>query len=353
MIKKNNNESQLLFFIGMTLFLGGSLASLGGHLEYAYFYAFHWWSWIMTFFCGFRVIQNFLLKRNQVASLIDITLFNRFLLVLMVFFLGAAASGFAHYQRELKVASRDPSRFFVEELGGYLDQSWSNYISYSRQAKDKKIIEEYFGIFSAMNRSLPPWPVDSVIHALGRVRDEAASKMSEVDLVVSTRYVTSRDWQPWNLSQSFWFYEQLLNRWEPDFTSPNTVVWRKSPSPRIHEKVGCRITEQQNAFFLDSDLEGYYAVRVTYESTGAGRSLLMLKNNISYAADARGYVSLPHGRSTVMIPVLIQNKLDNFFDLKIIGGYKDSYHSSITACEAERISFKGNDVLPSHPWRPL
>jgi len=340
--KKKDIETLLIFWIGLTLFAGGCLASIGGHLG-GYFHGFHFWGTATTVLTFLRWIQILITNKYSSNALRLNSIKIGFALVTGTYILLNAGYSWLDYRDNFNAAKTDPDKFYVSEFGGYLGKEWQGYIDYIRQHKDNEVIEEYWGIWSSLNGKFPSWPVDSVIHALGSVRNSAKLKLAAADTLISTRYGFIPDWQPWNLSQNFWFYEELLSKWEPDYISPTTIVWRKIGKPREQKIIGCQVSGKKNSFSLESEAEGFYAVTLNYTVTGSGRYLLMLKNNISYAADADGYVSLPPGNSSASIPVLIKHESGNIFDTKIVGN--NNIRIDIESCTAKEIAFTNDDVL--------
>ena len=341
-IKTKKIEHALIALIGLILFAGGSLASIGGHLG-GYFGAFYYWGSTTTSLAALRGLQLFTCSRinrgTQEFSL------RKIWLIVPVFFalLFVASYELIRYKNNIASVKNDPGRYFIPELGGYLSLEWKDYIDYVRQHQESAVIEEYWGLWSALNSSVSPWPVDSVIHALGNVRGVAQSALADADLIITTRYATSPEWQPWNLSQNFWFYDDLLSNWAPDFISPTTVVWKKTVQSREHENVKCQVSTGGDSFTIDSKDVGFFKVTLNYASSGAGRYLLMVQNNISYGSDADGYVSLPPGGSEVTIPILVTNESGNIFNAKIVGS--KSIDLKITYCSAQKIAYSNDEIL--------
>ena len=67
----------------------------------------------------------------------------------------------------------------------------------------------------------------------------------------------------------------------------------------------------------------------------------MFKNNISYGADANGFVSLQSGARDVSFPVLIPQIGDNKFHFSVVG----KAIASISSCFADKILYKNYDLL--------
>ena len=336
-------EAFWVSLIGVALFAGGCLASVGGHLG-GYFEAFAFWgkaTALLLVIGGIRFacLSRFSLLRPEILR-IDAVLATA-VCVLVAWGTGARAIRLREVSSGAKL---DPERFFVPELGGYLGVEWRDYVAYIRDRKDLKVIEEYWGIWSAFNRCFSKWPVDSVIHALGGVRVSAGTALADADIIVSTRYRASPQWQPWNLSQNFWFYEDLLKEWVPDFVSPSTIVWRKTGSVRREDDVACVIDEDGTGFELCTDDEGFYKVTLSYSCAGAGRFLLLAQNNISFGTDAYGRVSLPpRAECTVTYPVLFTREFGRALKIEVVGSQRVRF--KIVACSARRINMVDEDVL--------
>lgn len=331
-------EDFLIFLIGFTLFSGGVLASVGGHLG-GYFGAFTYWGAIVFILMCLKGIEklsyNFLKNREQYLRLG----LNWIIIPVFIIIIFGASERFYNYQNNVVNTKNDPEKFFIPEFGGYLGLEWKSYIDYARQHKNAHSVEEYWGLWSSLNRSFAPWPVDSAIHALGNVRQDAKEALSNADVIISTRNSFSA-WQQWSLSQNFWFYENLLSNWVPSFISPSTIVWKKSDSLREESWIKCTVSEFQDGFSLDAQEVGLYKVTLNYSTSKSGRYLIMAKNNIS---NTDGYVSLPLNEKTITIPTLINIRSGNFFEIKIVGG--DDVELNIESCVAKKIPHISDEVI--------
>lgn len=343
-IKTRRIEFALLAWIGISLFAGGAVASLGGQLG-KYFGGFYYWGAVTAILLAAKALQILASRTIQISPGIAHSIELCLLTITFGALFAGAAKQWMNYQQASEIAESDSGRFYVPEFGGFLATGWKDYINYARSHRDSKIIEEYWGILSSLNRSFPSWPVDAAIHALGEVRQTAQSKLANADLLVTTRFSTEESWQQWSLSQNFWFYEEVLSRWEPDYVSPTTIVWRKASKERAYSAVGCDVAKDGGGFTLASDANGFYAITVNYSASGAGRYLLMQKNNISAIGD--GYVSLPINGSTASIPVLKTPESGSFFDIKVVGNSKVS--ASIKSCSAKQITYQNDETLHA-PW---
>lgn len=332
-------EHALLLWIGAVLFAGGVVASVGGHLG-GYFGGFYFWG--MMAICvgfsrlvwlGFRRIS----ERKSQITIISALILLGVSMFLMIHSLNNLSSG-------LSGAKNDPNRFFVPELGGYLNKEWKDYINLARKTNANQVFEEYWGLWSATRKVFPTWPVDSVIHALGSTRLVAAKNLQSADTIISTRYSTSPAWQPWNLSQNYWFYEYLLKNWTPLYLSPATIVWQKSESTRPSKSIDCHFDHKGiPLLMLNAQDSGFYEIEMEYNFSGTGRALIMVRNNLSFGADAGGYVSIDPKARRVKFPVYIPKAGVAPLDIKFIGTSYNNFQ--INSCSAQKISLVDGEVL--------
>ena len=349
-IKSKRFEYITVVFVGVTLFLGGCLASIGGHLD-KYFEPFYFWGQIvltLSLMKGIVLLYHIRFSPSQYRQQTNFIITGVFS---SIFLSLAAKNVYINYKDLDNSAKNDVNRFYVAELGGYLGSEWRDYIEFARKNKNKITIEEYWGIFGALNRTFSPWPVDSVIHALGNVRNVARRSLDRAEFVVTTRYATSPMWQPWSISQNYWLYDRLLSNWTPFLFSPKTVVWKRGKSILKMENVKCNISETGNMFSLGSSKEGLYRIDLDYSSNGSGRYLIMAQNNISDGYDAKGYVSLPPSSAHVVFPVFITRYTGNLFKVKVVGN--ENVDLTLNSCVAQKIPFENEDVIRALPKKRL
>ena len=67
----------------------------------------------------------------------------------------------------------------------------------------------------------------------------------------------------------------------------------------------------------------------------------MVRNNISYGADAGGFLSLMPGNHIATFPVLLSSEEIEVFNLKVIG----EAHAEISSCTADRIVYQNEELL--------
>jgi hypothetical protein len=249
----------------------------------------------------------------------------------------------SRFQKANYEAKQDANRFFVPELGGYLTKDWEKYIILARNSHETHVFEEYWGLWSAIGKTFSSWKVDSVIHALGSTREAAARQLQNADIIISTRYSTDPVWQPWNFSQNYWFYENLLRDWSPSVLSPTTIVWRKNNTQRVLESVDCSFSNINQSLLLNTRISGFYEVDIQYSVSGNGRFLVMLKNNISFGSDANGYISINPKITQLKFPVYVEKAGDVNLDAKIIGNTDVTFN--IKSCTAKQIPIIDDEVF--------
>lgn len=335
-------EHALLILIGAALFAGGVVASVGGHLG-GYFGGFYFWGMMVICVGSFRLIWLGYVEYLVTSHKSQVTSH----MILVSFVLASALlllSSFNDFRAGLSSAKNDPNRFYVPELGGYLGNEWKDYIDLAKRSEETGIFEEYWGLWSATRKTFSSWPVDSVIHALGNTREDAAKDLLGANVIISTRNSTSPIWQPWNLSQNYWFYENLLRDWALSALSPTTIVWRKSKHSRRLEDVNCSVGSNGSRLLtIRAQGPGFYEIDMQYHFHGSGRYLTMVRNNISFGADANGYVSIDSKATRVKFPVYIENASATTLDIQVIGDA--NFIFDIKSCAAKYIPAINEEVL--------
>lgn len=252
-----------------------------------------------------------------------------------------SVSRWTGYENDLRLARNN--NIYVDEFGGFIDVSYIDYLNYARQNRSLTAVEDYWGLWSALNRTFSPCPADAVIHALGNLREICNSSLESADLIVTTNPTAINPgiqtlWT-WIFSHNFWFYDDLIVQWEPSFISPTTVVWKRAYVRSAYETVQCLVSSNKRGITIRPSDLGVYKVTLGYSSTGKGwtRYLLHFENNISFFG-----VSLPPGAHEVTIPVLITQKGDGEFVIESIG----EADTEVLSCTAERILYRNDKLLP-------
>jgi hypothetical protein len=346
----NYLETYLISFILGLLFSGGAIASVGGHYEGGYFteYSFFWLIFSMCFLVELALLLiNYLNRKNQPNTkkiLVNSIIISTFLLFLL---LGLQMN---RYFSNLNSAKMDNNKFYVGELGGYLPIAYKQHIEMASQFSNDEVIEEYWGLWSAFNRNHTPLPVDSVIHALGNTRYKYLSVLEQFPKrIITITNSSAPQWQPWNFSANYWFYKVLVENYEPMQTSPSTLVWTKTITKKRSE-VECKINKSGENFSLINVISGYYEVTINADISLKGRSLSLIKNNINYALDAKGYLSLDPTKTSFTFPVHVSETNANLFDVEFSQPNKNIGNVfNISSCKAYTIPILHEQVTPMRP----
>lgn len=341
-LKNNDLRRLLLAWIGFVLFAGGLTASIGGHID-SYFNAFIFWAGVTTLFFLIGLVGSAYSKRCDSMSLPSKSILHILLEILILLLgLGLVMCQLNSYLLAKKTRAQDNAKIYIKELGGYLSKDFSDYVDFARNNKSSVVLEEYWGIFSAINKSFSSWPVDSVIHALGAMRGRAKDSIRDADLVVTTRYKLSTDWQPWNLSQNYWFYDELFKNWEIVTQSPTTIIWKRAERVNNSHIVPSTIGAH-GELRINVPKSGFYKIELRYKLHCSSRCLLMLQNNISFAADADGFVSVDPKGDNVVYPVYAMAAGENIFKQKVVNGNLNDF--LVLNCTVSTIPSFSNEVL--------
>ncbi|NTV10923.1 MAG: hypothetical protein HGA47_09145, partial [Zoogloea sp.] len=354
--RKPSLERLLLLIIGLVLAGGGALACVGGHIESGYTVAFRFWAACLVFvgtvmfgipmFAG--RLADWSVERKQSARRLG-------LWGLVGLAVAVSVANAMNYAGELNVARSDPRKVFIPELGGYLPVEWADHVRLARASGHAPVLEEYWGLWSAVARQHGRPPVDSLIHALGDTRQKFAAAIEALpEIVITTPFSMSPDWQPWNLTANYWFYKPLLENYSPVKTSPTTLVWRRS-APKTWPAVACTVQADGPApsFSIASDRAGYYEISLHYRHEGSPRHLTMVRTNLVNAADADGYLSIDPWRSVAVFPVYAENARPASFNMKTVSPSPDRPETRLEACSARRIVFTHPEVMSTSFYQDI
>lgn len=353
-------ENIMLLFVGLALFCGGAIASIGGHLEPGYMAAFIFWCQSVTIFYS-------LYSLSQPAHLVSLKFspptsnriwlkvlerpFHLLGLLVLIVVSGVLLRSAIQYQSNVATARADQSRFYVQELGGFLPTAWLNHVELARSKKDELVIEEYWGIWSGVTHNRSGLPVDSVIHALGSKRNSFKTKMQGLpDHVITSSQQISGLWFGWNLSANWWFYKTLLENYEYSQTSPSTYLWSKRNSVRVWPFVGCHIENDASGKYvvLDADHASYYEVTLMRAGKGVqelnSRSLVLVKNNLNYAF-IDGFVSINPRAQEQSFPVRLWNP-NQHLEFKLLSAVDSISDVPFDTCSAREIIINLKNFLP-------
>ena len=345
-----SDRNRLLLFLGLALCGGGLLAAIGGHREVGYFSGLIRWALVVVVVFGLQSISRSIVRRLfPFVSRNAMSLgFNGRGLQAFAGATVALAIGMVFYATQKRLeAGEDPARMFVPELGGFLPFEYQLHLNASLLEK-AVVVEEYWGLWSGATYQHAPVRTDSVIHALGKERNAFAEMMAtQPEIVVTTPHSYAPEFQSWSISANWWFYQPLLRGYQETKTSPSTLVWRKKDGATTWLAVPCAVTGSM--FKLDSTFgTGYFEVSlgVQIPESPLQRHLIVVKNNINQVAGANGYISIdPRARSHTF-PIHVRSIGDEF-DLKRRIGSLLLTDTKITECNAFKIPFSSDEVLPA------
>lgn len=331
-------KSMLLLWLGIVLCSGGILASVGGHIG-GYFGGFYFWGALASGIGFSQILYTKVILKQRSIPKRFFYVFQIGILILSIIFTGNL---WKNLIQSSDIAKNDSHRFYVPELGGYLPSTWKSYIDLVKENSQKKVFEEYWGIWSALKGTPSTWPVDATIHALGHTRDIVHTSLDDAEIITTTRHSFSGDWQSWNLSQNYWFYEDLLENYAPFFSSPNILVWEKTHSTSIDYPVDCQVSMDRKSLTIRSSPQSFFEVTISYKIPNQGRMLLMAENGISYGGDANGYVSLDINASQTKFPVYLAKETSHLFRFLSLPEKKSFI---IEDCSAKKILLSDSEVL--------
>lgn len=328
--RQYSREVATILWLGATLFLGGAVASIGGHLG-GYFSHFKFWAMVtIAAVLAREIVARFEMRRAGDAAILALCV------ALVVPSAYAWRFGYSIWSELNRYAATDPTRIFVPELGGYLPIAWESYVEVARTQPRGREIEEYWGVWSAIRRPKPLVPVDSVIHALGRTRlREVAVMEQKPDFVITTRPSVSA-WQSWSLSANYWFYGVLLSDYSPILTSPMTVLWARTQSTPLEWRVAPCSPQRGGGFTVFAEQAGYYEVKMDYTPLPTGRHLVLLKTGDHETISGAAGISLELGSSSATLPVLARRAGDNHFGWEAIPN-NTRVALEVTRCTARKI----------------
>ena len=303
--------------IGLSLFLGGVLATVGGHKAW---YEQSYLIWSYTTFAAL-VIAALRFLYSKISEKFRVLQSWRLLFaggavyampILALTFCAMTLSEYIQKHDELKIS---PGHYFEPSLGGYLTNNWAPYIALAKEHRDNSSLEEYWGLWSAVNRQHGA-RVDAAIHALGEQREYFFSGQ---DIVTTTLRGFSA-WQAWSLTSNYWLYRELIRGYDVVFQSPTTVVWKKRDGASFQfPEAECEL-DANNGFYVQSERSGYHEVELVIDGRRLpSRSLIMMQNNINYAWTGGGFSPLDASQVVHRFPVKVGSE-GNYFRGVILGG---------------------------------
>ena len=293
--------SLLVTYLGTATFLGGLIATVGGHAA-DYFWAFVLWGYAVSAVGAVRLAA---LALGRVPALrtpgTALRLTGAAATVAVLAVAGTAAVQDARQMGGLLAA--DPRYVYDAGLGGHLDAAFAPQVQAARE-REAPVVEEYVGLSGVVDGP-PSSSVDSVIAALGRQREAFGARLADRPGLVVTTAPEVTDWVTWNLSANWWFYRDLFQGYTPVRTSPQTLGWTPA-APATWAGVPCRT--EGSEVVVEAPAAGLYEVTLRYQGPGRGaRAFTMVQNDVNIAVDAGGFVSLDPGARVQRFPVAVRD----------------------------------------------
>ncbi|MEH3086483.1 MAG: hypothetical protein PGN26_08115 [Xylophilus ampelinus] len=269
----------LLALLGLCLLAGGSIAAIGGHIEFDYASAFLLWCQSIVVLVLIVVAIRWIPSQALSAGITLAAVFG-------------LHSAWQFYARAKQERINNPQLAYSASLGGFVPIPFKNHVGISA-ANGEAILEDYWGLWSAANHTTGKYPVDSVIHAFGFVRERYSEALEKIN---PTHVITADPqylgfFRGWMISANWWFYGRLFRNYESAISTPTTLLWSRT-GEREWPAVSCSVSDGRSLVVNDGHI-GYYDIELKYRSKLNHRKLLFIRNNLNYAADAGGYLSIP------------------------------------------------------------
>ena len=322
-------------------FLGGSIASVGGHISYEYFFNFIICSYLISLFIVINKVISICCKENKILAKKYVYIILVFVLLLVnIVIIYQNTRTFRHIN---KFISNQTEFSYIDSYDGYLSNEYIDYLAFVKDnLKNHNFVEEYYGLASAYFNIKPLWKVDSVIHVLGnKLRADSSNVLNSVDYVITSRYVSGGTWVLWSFTQNYWFYKKVLQEFKPVFYGPQTIIWKRDKDNGVVlNNSNCSVTPNQEGFMINDSRKGFYEIKLTYQ-IHSSRLLLMAKNNIStWGGNA---ASLNTVASSMEIPVYFDGKNNRF--KTIVYPHKRRSAVNLSKCEAKFYNVKDSKLL--------
>lgn len=351
---KGSFEHAVMAFVGLALFGGAATAEIFGHLDDYY------WAGIMPWFM-FSIVKwmtdlpipavGFPVSRPTRSFALHLCYFVAAIIALLKLSVAVDSySGSAAFHRE--------ADNFIPELGGYVNETdgTPSYLAYMSNflggLNEPVLVEEYFGLASALALSESSVAFDSVIHALGDgARKRYLEGLSKAEYVVTTNPRFSH-WQGWSLSENWWFYEYVVDNFEPLKKFENVVLWGRAHSNQamgIHG-ASCEAinTKEGYRFDLGRGIHSDSLVELSFDfaikpGIPSQRYLILVENGMS---SLNPYTSLNLHANHAEMPVFVTPGLKTGgLNVYLIPEFGGSQYLEISSCHVRPIAIEDPSAI--------
>jgi hypothetical protein len=327
--------------IGLGLFLGGCVATVGGH-THVYFSPFKVWGvyLILVFLIS---LFHFGISQQRRFSLEYLQRNLHFALATILIIL--ALSQISNLVSSGNKAKVDSNIDWNNQLGGYINPAFSTESAFS---EDEKLVEEYWGLASVFAPGEEENKVDSIIHALGDARHAYHLRLSGKNVRVVTSSPAVGSWFSWSFSANWWFYKDLFLKFSPVRNTPLTYLWLEDASFNKWEDIACEVAADKRSILLKNTENRMYNVFVEYSGPGKfSRRFSMIQNNLNYGGGGNGFMSIDPSSNSQEFPVIGETGSTRLY-VKDISNSIDQV-TIINSCHASEISFardsKKNEIV--------
>lgn len=325
-----------VLFIGLVHFLAASLSIIGGHLSYTYLIALNSWAYFVLIIGGISFFYSYLKQSKILDKIVSYVTVVSLVLVATVI---TVTSVLFYQNSESLYDDSDVDWVEVKLLGGKVDTRYDTFLNDVQQLpKDSVVLEEYWGLASAIRDTSNLWKLDAVIHLLGKQRQEAKESLNSADYFLSTNF-TFNEWARWSFSMNYWLFKELLERWNISNIYPNLYLWKNGETSLIKNPVSCIIenTNNHQSFTIEANKKSIVEVTLEYDFSYEGRGLITLDNKISHV-----FMALDPKARKVTFPVFVLKEATAFPMNAYSSGKNDL---KLTSCEAWEIEHDYLDLL--------
>lgn len=231
-----------------------------------------------------------------------------------------------------KISNIKNNYIFEGSLGGYVSKNDIELLDISRiTGKDNSLLSEYAGLPNALSNLKNKLNSDSVIHALGNdVRENYKILINNNDYMYATTTNPMHSyWQAWSFHQNWYFYKNIIAKFEPEKQSPQLILWKKRKSAENKKKFTystiCKINEmEKNKLKLLIDFDSsmrkkLFEVSIEYQlgfDEGLipviGRNkLIRVEGSLMQDSEVHSFTISPY-TDAVKFPVYFKNNSETF-----------------------------------------
>jgi hypothetical protein len=219
--KADIRDILFLYVLGCSL-AAGLLSTIGGGIMERYFSA----SLRLLPFAGLWALLRFV-KMPKLHFLPPLTI-----VIGLLFYVILTPISFWTVSSEVE-ARTEGKYFYSDWAGGYLPNSQKKEIELAKKMGGKTVFSTYSSLMDAASGNFQPSGIDYIIHALGR---ENRTHYLQSFAASRPDYVTTPNelwtlWEVWSRRVNWWFYREMIAKYQPIDATEYHVVWQKRAKP--------------------------------------------------------------------------------------------------------------------------